>query len=222
MIITCPACSAQYTLPDNAISEKGRRVKCTTCNHTWLQAPLGKETAELLEEQIHENFSDEQPSPKATPKEAWQTQEVPIVKQLSMAGIAGIAAAAALVLVLLTSGFLLAIRQNITAAWPPMALFYQSLGFEVPAPGIDLALNNINPKFENGVLDLKGTIKNNAKKQQSLYGLKIRVSDAKETLKEWPIDLGGKLIQPGEAIDFQYKLPDVPEKSENVTILFTE
>jgi predicted Zn finger-like uncharacterized protein len=45
MIITCPACSARYKVAENAIPERGRKVKCAACSHQWLQMPDGSATA---------------------------------------------------------------------------------------------------------------------------------------------------------------------------------
>lgn len=35
MILTCPACNAQFNVPDTAIPPAGRTVKCSSCKHQW-------------------------------------------------------------------------------------------------------------------------------------------------------------------------------------------
>lgn len=45
MILTCPQCSANFKVPDGALGDNGRKVKCSDCGHIWHQVP---ETGDVL------------------------------------------------------------------------------------------------------------------------------------------------------------------------------
>lgn len=40
MLITCPACGTNFSIPDSALGANGRKLKCAKCAHKWFQAPL--------------------------------------------------------------------------------------------------------------------------------------------------------------------------------------
>lgn len=40
MLISCPECETSFTVPANALGEKGRKVKCSKCSHVWHQNPV--------------------------------------------------------------------------------------------------------------------------------------------------------------------------------------
>ncbi|ARJ68142.1 hypothetical protein WV31_12285 [Magnetospirillum sp. ME-1] len=40
MLITCPACATNFSIPDSALGTSGRKLKCAKCAHKWFQTPL--------------------------------------------------------------------------------------------------------------------------------------------------------------------------------------
>ena len=40
MIITCTSCEKKFSVPDAAITAKGRLVQCSSCGNKWTQYPL--------------------------------------------------------------------------------------------------------------------------------------------------------------------------------------
>ena len=47
MIIQCGSCQKKFTVPDNAITESGRLVQCSSCGNKWTQYPLTKKTTPI-------------------------------------------------------------------------------------------------------------------------------------------------------------------------------
>lgn len=54
MILECPACHAQFNVPDGAIPPAGRTVRCSACKHEWHATP--------------ETAAAPKPAPKAVPQ----------------------------------------------------------------------------------------------------------------------------------------------------------
>ncbi|MGO1120363.1 zinc-ribbon domain-containing protein [Rhodovibrionaceae bacterium A322] len=40
MELSCPACSTRFRVPDSAIGQEGRKVRCAKCQNVWHQEPL--------------------------------------------------------------------------------------------------------------------------------------------------------------------------------------
>ena len=47
MMISCPACSTRYVVPDSAIPAEGRTVRCAKCRHSWFQDSAPLDLAEM-------------------------------------------------------------------------------------------------------------------------------------------------------------------------------
>jgi len=52
MRLTCPNCGAQYEVPNEAISPRGRDVQCSNCDTVWFVTPPKKEDSRSLEKLI--------------------------------------------------------------------------------------------------------------------------------------------------------------------------
>ena len=51
MIISCPACTTRYVVPDSAIPAEGRTVRCAKCRHSWFQEGAELDLADMPAEE---------------------------------------------------------------------------------------------------------------------------------------------------------------------------
>ena len=66
MRLTCPNCSAQYEVPEDAIPDAGRDVQCSNCAHTWYQLHPEQEAA-IEATRADQGLKPRRPDSRATP-----------------------------------------------------------------------------------------------------------------------------------------------------------
>ncbi|KEO89205.1 hypothetical protein EH31_14330 [Erythrobacter longus] len=80
MIISCPACGTRYAVPDKAIGQEGRTVRCAKCKHSWFQDP---EPLELAQEVAPSPAAPSAPVPTPTPEPAPKPSPEPTARNES-------------------------------------------------------------------------------------------------------------------------------------------
>lgn len=74
MIISCPACSTRYVVPDTAIGVDGRTVRCAKCRHSWHQDGQELDLADLPQAAT---ISPEPPPPPQQPSPHPESENPP-------------------------------------------------------------------------------------------------------------------------------------------------
>jgi predicted Zn finger-like uncharacterized protein len=191
MITACPNCNTRFLVADTDLGNEGRKVRCGSCSHVWMQEP-------------------EYPVPKPERQPASRTNKQPqkpagkpLIQRLAWP--LGYAATGVLMLCVLGLSFM---PIPLTTAWPPLLRLYDTLGMPVPALGQGLALGKVDiyKKREEDAVTLlvHGTIANVSAKPLLLPNLLITVRDVgKRPLLQWIAQQEqGALLNPGESIPF--------------------
>lgn len=219
MIVTCPSCDAQYLLPDEAIGTNGRRVKCTTCDYTWLQRPEE-------DEGISEISFEDAPDAPSQSSIGHRHSMTPIKRESSAMKPVWAGFALAAVLVVLTVGYGTVIRSALIATWPASALLFETLNVPVHAPGAFVEITDIQtelvPDSIGMALKVNGIMKNTTQRDQHLPVLQVRMTGKEGVLKDWHIDLYGKTIPAGKEAKFEYSFAQAPQDGQTVSVRFVD
>ena len=143
MRIACPNCSAHFDVPDDAIPEEGRKLRCSQCQHKWHQSPI-LEDYELA----FEDEAEELPDPLETEIELTgyipipSSEEIIETSQKRRLNLPWVPITIFALLVLAISAGL-NWRAEAVKQYPPIAILYDAVGLHVPVKGENLVLKNI-------------------------------------------------------------------------------
>ena len=73
MILTCPSCGTKFRIPNDALGDAGRKLRCAACKHVWFEAPARPEPVEPEAPAAIE----ETPPPPCTPDEPAVQEALP-------------------------------------------------------------------------------------------------------------------------------------------------
>jgi predicted Zn finger-like uncharacterized protein len=202
MIIGCPSCSARFIVKAQAIGDKGRKVKCARCKHTWFQEP----DLEVLEAAKQSNAVDAPEDADPVPNGA----NVPAVKKEGISFYLKIAAMVAFICFSLTITLI-----NANNILPSMPSYYALFGIY---DATDIALYDIKvEKVESGKYNdvlVSGKIVNESEIHKKLPALRMTIiSDEGEELKTITLESDGATLSPGERLDFEDRIPKLPNNA---------
>ena len=227
MRITCPECFAQFDVPDGAIKETGRKLRCGQCKHQWHQLPIPDEPTEIIEtptEELEPKISDtynEFEKPPIPKKSDVKVRANIKTKSLPIGAII-------LATLIITSifGFIYG-RPVIVAYAPSSSILYDKIGLHVPVPGEFLVIKNVGVWRENRggmeVLAVKGELFNPSETTQEVPIIKGSEVDAtgRVLATESFIPEAATLL-PNETIKFEYQTPFPDEKTVSVIVTFSD
>ena len=205
MIIRCFACSTRFRIDPAALGDSGRRVRCSSCGHVWLELPQ-RAVAPRPEPKV--------PPPAPSPPPAPERSGVWI----------GWLVAGFVVAVVLT-GLALG-RNTIVAAWPDTVGAYDSAGLPIRVPHADgLRIAGIESERVQGgngaVLLVRGVIENTIENSRTVPTLQaVLVDEAGTELHRWRVAAVATVLGAGQTTTFESWLAEPPEGAARVTVGF--
>lgn len=227
MILTCPACATSYFIPDDAIGQDGRRVRCKSCGHDWRATPddtsldLGEVAAAISPPpgevtQVVEVEAAPAPLPQAFRARAQERQRTQkAVKQ----GLAWSLLLVAFVSAL-TAAF--AMRDSIVARVPTLASAYRLFGIQTNAVGLEFeAMNARYAAHDTSRVVISGAVRNIRDREIVIPAIRISMRDAAGR------EIGHKIVRldvapvlPGHVQGFAEVLPNPDNRFASANTTF--
>lgn len=231
MILTCPACATSYFVPDEAISPKGRRVRCRACGHDW-RATLEDEPLELsaaTEEPVAEaGFGRREEAPETLAETP--APELPRAfrakaeqqRKMRRAATQGAVWAALAVVVLALIGAAFVYRLPIVQAWPQAAAVYKLVGAPVNLAGLEFeAVGAKTAAHDPGKVVISGALRNIRDNEVVAPPVRVALLDAQGAeVAHRIIRLETAPVLPGKVQGFAVVIPDPERKASGVGVDF--
>lgn len=229
MILTCPSCATSYFTPDDAVGERGRKVRCQACAHVWLAtaeepleltatapvteiAPLGRR--EEAEPPLAETPAPELPKAFRARAEQQRRLRRAAVQGTVWAGMASVFVG------LIAAAWLF--RIEIVTLVPRAGAAYAAVGAPVNRTGLEFEAMGATPapRAPNMVL-VSGALRNVRDREVVAPPVRLALLDAhgKEIgFKVVPIDAAPVL--PGGVQGFATLIPDPGAQAAGVGVDF--
>jgi predicted Zn finger-like uncharacterized protein len=214
MLLTCPECSAKYSVGEGAIPPKGRTVRCAACQHTWRQLPDGAEDKifdlSAAAKNILPNNGLRQ-RPKSTPAEPTLPHarmrkrthdKIELANRLAIGLPWGMAA----VFLIVCGLSAVAYRTDIVRAWPKSASVFAAIGQPANLYGIDIGRIQARTIMDarGAKVLVGGALTSISRRDEPVAYLKVSLVNAKgEEKLSWMVDPGIEVLGPGKFHTFQ-------------------
>lgn len=231
MILICPSCDTRYFTEASALGGSGRKVKCTSCGHSWFATPPEEgdiatappEAAGLSREQVERlRRNAAQSAAAGGPHAEFRMREMER-RRRNRAMAAVLAWGGGLVLFGGAATAAAAFRDSVVSAWPRTATVYTALGLKVNRFGLDLANVTARRSFDGTtpVLTVAGKVQNRsgAARKAPLVRVSMRDEHGKE-VGHWLDRLPRAEIPAAATVEFSTRIVSPPLETYALTLTF--
>lgn len=239
MDVSCPNCATRFRIPEGAIGEGGRRVRCSKCGHTWHQLPAGAEpeSGEQTDSATDDTKGEENPPIRPevlaaggeidTPPPLLSDRpsfEADLGKAKSGSGLATVLWLLLLVVVVGSVAAVWYKRDWIVANYPAAAPLYERLGLVVaegPPPLVIRDVRSIIRRVDGQRrYIITGMIENASEEAHAIPPMRgLILNDTGEELVTWDFQAGAETLAGAGSLVFETSVA-APEGAQNLTIDF--
>lgn len=233
MIIACPSCATQQTLPDD-VGDAGSVIHCSGCGHSWLEAraveivesvgggtgaddakPINLPAEISLPDTDHEAARIARAVQLAEEKRARETH----IRRKAIARWSGLAVAVVVPFLLA-----LAFPQSVVKALPGTIALYEKAGMKVNIRGLEIS--NVTRQYvlvgKTRVLAVKGLITNISGSAQTVPSMRFVLRDISgRQVYAWTLNaVSRKALGAGASTSFLTRLASPPKVADEIQIRF--
>lgn len=224
MIVRCPSCSTRYDLPASRFDADGTMMKCSVCNHGWIEGravEISRETVAQLPAVIEPSYEPDHEIRRLVDasRDAQEAFAARRKRRRTLAacwfGLAMVTLSPAVV----AFGF----PETVVSVAPASIALYEKLGRTVNIYGLDIRKVELQHIIDNGkaVIAVKGEIANTSSSTRKIPWMRFGVvgSESKE-LYSWLLETNARPLNPGESTNFVTRIASPPEGAAKIEIRF--
>ena len=245
MDVSCPNCATRFRIPEGAIGEDGRMVRCSKCAHTWYQMPVGAEPESAPQNDVASDGATKAGDPEGeenppirpevlaaggeidTPPPLLSDRpsfEMDAAKEKSGSGLATALWVLLLVVVVGSAAAAWYKRDWVVTNYPAAAPLYERLGLveaEGPPPLVIRDVRSIIRRVDGERrYIITGTIENTSGDPHAIPPMRgLILNDAGEELVGWDFQAGAENLAGAGSLVFETSVA-AAEGAQNLTIDF--
>jgi len=230
MILVCPSCDTRYFAADASLGKEGRKVRCTSCGHSWFAKADGEggiatgDDVGLTREQVERlrQTAAAGAGGSAGPHAEFRAKK--LERQRRNRAIAAFAAwGIGFILFSSAAASAVVFRNQVADAWPRTASIYKMIGLAVNRYGLDFENVAARRSFDGTtpVLTVTGTAVNLGEVERPAPKIRISLRDEAGTeVGVWSDSLSAPSIAPGEKVEFSTRIVAPPVDTYRLAVTF--
>ncbi|MCB1431435.1 MAG: zinc-ribbon domain-containing protein [Alphaproteobacteria bacterium] len=224
MIIRCPSCNTRYDLPASRLDADSTVMKCSVCNHSWLEG----RTIEVPYEHVKNALEVVEPRFEADAEiqrlvEATRGAEEAFASKRRQRRKTAVSWSAFVIAITMPFAGALAFPDATVRVLPAAMAAYDWAGWDINVYGLNIRKVETQHLNADGtpVIAIKGEIANTTASVRKIPWLRFSLQDAAGAeVYSWQLDTNARPLQPGESTSFVTRIASPPAEAGEVKIRF--